>query len=258
MPGLQTFSLSGLLLALSLAGPALGKAKHSLVVFSAASAAAAVEDIAADFSRRTGVKVLVSAAASSVLARQIAAGARADIYIAASPDWMAWAREKNLILPSTRRVLMSNRLVLAAPIGSTLPDNLAQALDQAASRGRIAMGDPDHVPVGQYGEAALRHLGLWRRLQSRLARMPNSVAAIALIARREVPAGIVYATDVRLAKSIRAVAAFPRQSHPPIRYQVALIRGQDHPAGARFLAVLLGPDGQRKFKARGFEPRRAH
>ena len=250
--GLQILTLTLLLPAP--AGIVPARADEGLIVFSAASAAAAVEDIAGDYARRTGLRVRVSAAASSVLARQIAAGAQADIFIAASPEWMKWVQDRGLIEPASRRVLMSNQLVLAAPQSSALPGDLPAALIEAAASGRIAMGDPDHVPVGQYGKAALGHLGLWTRVRARLARTPNAVAAIALIARREVPAGIVYASDVRLSRAIRTVAAFPIESHPPILYQIALVQGQSNPASQKFLAALLSQAAQQKLAARGFLP----
>jgi len=234
-------------------------AAEGLIVFSAASAGNAVEEIARQYSRDTGVRVRVSSAASSVLARQIAAGALADIFIAANPLWMDWVQEHKLIAPDTRSVLMSNQLVLAVPDTSSLPAprpaDVSRALEQAAKTGRIAMGDPDHVPVGQYAKAALKNLGLWTTVQPRLARTPNAVATIALIARREVPLGIVYASDVRLSKSVRVLAAFPATSHPPIHYEVALLYRQSHPAGRLFVAALLSDAGQATFAAHGFAPR---
>ncbi len=231
-------------------------AADGLIVFSAASASAAIEEVARDFADRSGVRVRVSSAASSVLARQIAAGARADIFIAANPLWLDWVQAKKLIAPQSRAMLMSNQLVLAAVLDSPLPAELSRALNQAAKSGRIAMGNPDHVPVGQYAKAALENLGLWATVQSRLAPTPNSVASITLIARREVPAGIVYASDVRLSNSVRVIALFPASSHPPIRYEIARISSQSHPAAPLFVAALLSDKGQKTLSAHGFVRRR--
>jgi len=249
---LQTLILMTLAAATLLVAPAT--AKDGLIVFSAASAAAAVEEIAADFSKTSGLRVRVSSAASSVLARQIAAGAEADVFITANQDWMDWAEARDLIERTSIADLMSNRLVLAG--APSLPFDLAAAIRKAAEIGRIAMGDPDHVPVGQYGKAALQHLGLWETVRGRLARTPNAVAAVALIARREVAAGIVYATDVRLSQGLRIIADFPSRSYPPIRYQVALVRGPDTPGRRRLMAALLSEAGQRTFAAHGFAARR--
>lgn len=227
-------------------------AAERLVVFSAASAAAAIEEVADGFSHASGIRVLVSPGASSVHARQIAAGAEADLYVSANPNWMDWADDKGLLEENSRTTLMSNRLVLAANQRGTLAGDLVAALGQAASAGRIAMGDPDHVPVGQYGKAALVDLGIWREIRPRLARSPNAVAAISLIARGEVSAGIVYATDVRLSQAIRVVAEFPARSYPEIRYQVAVVAGRNRPASQKFIDALLSRTGQEIIESHGF------
>lgn len=247
---LQALILASLLALMTGAVPLA--AAERLVVFSAASAAAAIEEVADEFSRTSGIGVLVSPGASSIHARQIAAGARADLYISANPDWMDWANDKGLLEKKLRTTLMSNRLVLAANRRASLPGDLMTALTQAANTGRIAMGDPDHVPVGQYGKAALVRLGVWEKIRHRLARSPNAVAAVSLIARGEASAGIVYATDVRLSRAVRVVAEFPDGSYPAIRYQVAVISGRNRPATRRFLDALSSPAGQEILASHGF------
>jgi len=237
-----------------MAGTTPLRAAERLVVFSAASAAAAIGDIADEFSRSTGITVLVSPGASSVHARQIAAGAEADLYISANPNWMDWADDKHLLEVNSRTTLMSNRLVLVANKRSTLTGELLAALVQATNAGRIAMGDPGHVPVGQYGKAALEYLGIWQEIRPGLARSPNAVAAISLIARGEVSAGIVYATDVRLSNAIHVVAVFPARSHPAIRYQVAVIAGRNRPTSRKFVDALLSRGGQKILASHGFLP----
>ncbi len=211
---------------------------------------------AADAWARAGhPRPVVSFAASSALARQAMAGARADLFISADEEWMDAVAAKNMLRPGTRRDLLGNRLVLVAPLMSargSVPLGQRGALARVLGEGRLAMADPDAVPAGRYGKAALEKLGDWPSVAGRIARAENVRAALALVERRAAMLGVVYATDARASNKVRVVAVFPADSHPPIRYPIAILARSAHPDAAGFHAFLLSRRGQAIFRRHGF------
>ena len=139
--------------------------EKTLTVFAAASMKNAVDDINAEYTKRTGVKVSASYAASSALAKQMENGAPADVFASADVEWMDYVVGKKLIRDDTRTNLLGNRLVLIAPKDSKIGNvTIGQGFDLAklAGDGRIATGDVRAVPVGKYAKAALEKLGSWQ------------------------------------------------------------------------------------------------
>src|SRR5690606_18110241 len=149
--------------------------------------------------------------------RQIESGAPADIFISADEEWMDELERKGLIRAGSRKELLGNALVLIAPQG-TGPVSLDNPNDFRAilGDGRLAMADPDAVPAGRYGKAALERLGLWNMVATRIAPAENVRAALALVERGQAPLGAVYATDALASGKVQTVARFPTASHPPI------------------------------------------
>lgn len=175
---------------------------------------------------------------------QIQLGAPADLFVSANTAWMDVLEDDGLIAPDTRVTLASNRLVLIGGAGHA-PADIAATLDE----GRIAMALVDAVPAGIYGKAALQALDLWDAVADRVIQTDNVRAALAFVARGEVPLGIVYATDAAVDPSVSVIATFPADSHPRILYPAAAV----HPAKARaFLAYLTGPQAQAVFDRLGF------
>ena len=159
-------------------------------------------------------------------------------------------------MTATRISAIGNQLVLIAPTGSTAHgfDPLTATGITAAlgPKGRLAMGDPAHVPAGIYARQALEKLGLWQTVEPHLAPSSNVRAALALVARGEAPLGIVYATDARLSEQVQVLATLPAASHAPIRYPFAIIRDNDSPAARAFLAFLTSAEGLAIFRRFGF------
>lgn len=244
----------GMLAPLLAARPARAQNKD-LLVFAAASLKTALDAADAPFQRDSGTKLVVSFAASSALAKQIEAGAPADLFISADRDWMDYLAERRLIKPGTRTDLVGNRLVLIAPRDSTLQLTIGPAFPLAAAlgpEGRLAMGDPAAVPVGLYGKAALEKLGVWPSVAARVAPAENVRAALALVSRGEAPLGIVYRTDAAADPGVRIVAIFPEDSHPPIVYPAAIVATSTNEAAAAYLAYLKSPAARPFFEAQGF------
>jgi molybdate transport system substrate-binding protein len=217
-------------------------------------AAASLTDVLPAILRAAGhADVRYSFASSSVLARQIEQGAPAHVFVSADEPWMDYLQQRGLLEAGTRRNFAGNRLVAvragAAPLSA--PEETAHALRAALAGGRIATGDPAHVPVGRYAEAALKALGLWADAAPRLVRAENVRSALAFVERGEADSGIVYATDAALAPRVQAAARFPRSSHPPIRYPAALVARAVAGAGPVFQA-LFTPAAQALLRDAGF------
>lgn len=250
-------AFAGLLLAAS-AVAASPVAAEPVTVFAAASTGAALEDVARLYERQGGGNVAIVTAATSSLARQIAAGAPADLFLSALPLWMDFVEKRGYSAPATRRALLGNTLVLVAPRdsrpGLEIDLDIAPGFPLAAAIGdsRLVMGDPDHVPAGIYGKQALVALGVWPDLSRRVVRAGDVVAALAFVAHGEVAAGIVYETDAARTENVRIVGRFPADSHAPIRYDLALIPERAGDAPRRFYDFLLSPAAGAVFERYGF------
>jgi molybdate transport system substrate-binding protein len=228
-----------------------------LIVFAAASTTNAIRELAALYETRAGVRITSSLAASSTLAKQIEAGAPADIFLSANPRWMDHLEAAGLLVDGTRHDLLGNRVVLIAPTASPLESvqinaqlNLSALL---GTDGRLAMGDPAHVPAGLYGRQALESLGLWLSVADRIAPMGDVRAALTMVERGETPLGIVYATDAAISDRVKILGTFPVDTHPPVVYPIARLRESNaEPAGA-FLRFLQSSDAEAIFLKYGFE-----
>ncbi len=199
-------------------------AQNSITVFAAASMRNALDDVDAAFTKKTGVKVVASYAASSALAKQIEQGAPADIFISADLKWMKYLDDKTLVAPATQVNLLGNSLVLIAPATSKLGHiDIKQGFDIAKLAGddRIAVADTKAVPAGLYAKAALTSLGAWQAAEPKLAQAENVRATLAYVARGETPLGIVYSTDAKIEPKVKIIGTFPVGSHPAITYPVA-------------------------------------
>lgn len=253
-PLLRSFSAL-LLIAVSLA-PTAARAQDDagLTVFAAASLKEALDEAAAAYRKQTGVPVRVSYAASSALARQIEQGAPADVFFSADLEWMDYLQQRNRLDVATRRSLLGNRLVLIAPRASKAQVDLRRpaTLLAALGDGRLAVGQTRTVPAGKYAKASLESLSLWNGVRPRLAESESVRAALMLVARGETPLGIVYASDAKAEPGVRVVATFPEDSHPPIVYPVAALRGARAAQAARFVQWLASPAADALFTKRGF------
>jgi molybdate transport system substrate-binding protein len=233
--------------------PAFPQVKEPLV-FAAASLKTALDEVAAQWQRESGKKVVVSYAASNTLIKQIEQGAPADIFISADLDWMDYGQQKNLINPQTRFNLLSNRIVLIAPKDATLTLNITRGFDLASALkgGRLAMANVNSVPAGKYGKAALENLGAWDGVKDKIAQAENVRAALALVSLREAPLGIVYQTDAASDPSVKIVATFPEDSHPPIIYPIALTKSSTNPDARAFLRYIGSAAARPAFEREGF------
>ena len=226
-----------------------------VTLFAAASLTDAMEAVAGAYQAGGGEAPRFSFAASSTLARQIEAGAPADIYLSAHSAWMNRLEERGLLEPGTRQDLLANSLVLIGAPGREWPKNGedVEALPALLKDGeRLVMGDPAHVPAGIYAHGALRSLGLWEELQNRLVFASDVRGALALVERGEAALGIVYATDAAIAPGVVRLGAFPAESHAAIRYPAARVADAQGDGAAAFYDFLFSPEAAEIFRRFGF------
>ena len=250
-PAIRRFLPALASLALLMAQPALAQGAGP-TVFAASSLTDAMKAVAAAYETKTGTKVVLSFGASNTLAQQIDQGAAADIYMSADTDWMDFLQKNNRIAVDTRHNLLGNRLVLIGGAQSK-PLTVAPKFDLAGALagGRLALADPNSVPAGKYGKAALTALGVWDSVADKVAPAENVRVALTYVSRGESPYGIVYETDAKVDPGVHVVATFPENSHPPIVYPAALTRTATARAKG-FLAFLSGPEAKAIFEKAGF------
>lgn len=247
--------LTSAFLALAMAVvPACAIAEERLVVFAAASLKTALDGAAAAFHAQGGPEVAISYGGSLGLARQIVAGAPADLFASADEASMDAAAKAGAIRDASRVDLLRNRLVVVAPKAATI-DALAlepAAMAKAIGAGRLATGEVNTVPVGEYAKASLTKLGLWDVVEPHLAMTSDVRTALAFVARGEATLGIVYATDAAAEPAVKIVATLSDDSHPPILYPFALTAASRNPAAAAFFAYLKSEAGRAFFARQGF------
>lgn len=231
--------------------PGLSRAAE-LTVFAAASLSDALKEIAAKYEPASGDKLTFNLAASSVLARQIKEGAPADLFFSADEAKMDDLAKAGLIVPASRRSLLSNSLVIVVPAGSTLKIDSAADLAQPKVA-RLALAEPQTVPAGIYAKAYLQKLGLWESVAAKVIPTENVRACLAAVESANVDAGIVYKTDALISKKVQVAVEIPAAEGPAISYPLAVIKGAKQPdAAASFVAYLSSPDVKSVFAKYGF------
>ena len=230
-------------------------ASAKVTVFAAASMTDALQQVAKDYAKQNPKnEVVFSFASSSTLAKQVEEGAPADIFVSASNKWMKYLSEKDLTVKETEKVLVGNDLVLIAPVKSAVNsvDIAKGEWINALKDSYLSVGDPAHVPAGQYAEEALTKLNLWDKVQERLARAKDVRGALALVERAEVPYGIVYSTDAKVSQQVKTVAVFPADSHKPVVYPVSILKDHDNTDSRDFLKYLESDAAKKVLVGYGF------
>jgi molybdate transport system substrate-binding protein len=225
-------------------------------VLAAASLQESMTAAADAWAAKGHVRPTISFAASSALARQVEAGATADLFVSADEDWMNELAKRRLIVPASRETFLGNRLVVAAAAGTTvrIPSRPPAALARVLTEGPLAMADTP-VPAGRYGQQALEALGVWKQVAPRVVRAENVRATLALVERGAAPLGIVYATDAKASTRVRIAGVFPASTHPAITYPIARLTTSRNPEAEAFRRFLTSRQGKAIFVRYGFSAR---
>lgn len=227
------------------------QAGDRLLVFAAASLKDGLDDIATLWREAGRGEAAISYAGTSSLAKQIEAGAPADILFAADDAWMTYLEDRALVRPESRGHVVTNALV-AIVGGGAFPGAVPPVAQVLIGADRIAVADTEAVPAGRYARAALISLGLWDRVRGKLVQTENVRMALALVARREVPVGIVYRSDATAESRVTILTTFPPETHPPIAYPAAVLVSSRHRDAAAFLDFARSADTRAVWVRHGF------
>lgn len=224
-----------------------------LVVSAAASLTNAFKEVAQGYEKEhAGTKVILNFGASDVLLQQIVKGAPADVFASADQKAMDKAVEEKAVKPASRVDFAANQVVLIVPADSKANITTLKDLTRDDVK-RIAYGNPASVPVGRYTQGALEAAGLWSAVQAKSVLAQNVRQSLDYVARGEVDAGFVFATDAAImADKVKVAVRVPSQT--PVTYPIAVTTRE---AAAReaesFVAYVLSPAGQAILSRYGFQ-----
>jgi molybdate transport system substrate-binding protein len=249
---LATLFIVSLALMLSMVSAGRAFAAEELIVSAASSLTNAFQDLGKKFeSKNPGVMVICNFAASGPLLQQIEQGAPVDVFASADQKTMDQAQEKHLIVDDSRRNFAGNELVLAVPKGSKLPIKSPGDLT-GKEVSKIAVGKPETVPVGRYTQEALTNYSLWETLAPKFIYGDSVRQVLDYVARAEVDAGFVFATDAAVFKDKVDVVSVV-EKHKPIVYPIAVISSsQRKELARRFLDFTVGGEGREVLSRYGF------
>ncbi|MFT7582337.1 MAG: molybdate transport system substrate-binding protein, partial [Myxococcota bacterium] len=226
---------------------------YGVTVYAASSMRPTLDRIGEAYTASTKVPVRIVYGASSTMARQIQAGAPADVFVSADSEWVTWLAARAHLRLATIRSVAWNSLVLVAPVDAPFAWSPGEAL-ATTFEGRIALGDPAHVPAGRYAKAALTSLAQWDPIKARILPAANVRAALRFVETGAVPAAVVYATDAVSNPRVIVVAPIPPSSHPSVHYDAAATRRPgDGELGTAFVTWLAGDVARRHLDAAGFQ-----
>jgi molybdate transport system substrate-binding protein len=222
---------------------------EDLTIFCAASLTEVMEDAAASYTEKTGIRVNINAASSGTLARQLDLGAKGDLFISASEHWMNHHLEN--CAASASSPFLKNRLVLIAPAASLLKVEIWEEFNlPVVFAGLFSMGDPDHVPAGKYAFEVLEYYGWSGTMTHRILPASNARAALAMVELGECELGLVYASDYMASSKVKLLGVVPEESHTPITYYISLEEGS--PAEDLYQFLLYDSEIQALYKQKGF------
>jgi len=223
-----------------------------LTVQAAASLTDVMKAIAKAYEKESGDRLVLVFGASSMLARQIAAGAPADLFLSADDAKMDALEKKGLLQEGTRRTLLSNTLVIV--VAAEAKTNLSSVSDLTKPEYKaIGMAEPKTVPAGLYANEYLQKRGLWDALQHKIVPTDSVRSALAAVASGNVEAAFVYKTDAVNSKKVRIAIEIPAAEGPRISYPLAVMKSSRQSDRAKKLAeYLVGPAAQQLFEEFGF------
>lgn len=223
------------------------------VILAAASLQGALDEVADAWTAKGHPRPIISYAGTPSLARQVEAGAPADIILTADEQWMDALEQKQHLLPDTRRALLGNTLVLVGKIdGDQAQPVIPASVIASLGTERLAMAAPDSVPAGRYGKEALQSLDLWETVKDRIAPTENVRAAAALVERGEAPLALIYESDLIASDKLIRVADIPPDAQPAIRYPMALLKTASHADAQGFADFLASREAEAIFVRHAF------
>jgi len=246
--------LPGIILALASLAAAAPESRPApeIMVYAATSLRDVLQEMTPACEKATAVHLVFNFGASNDLARQIEAAHKADVFFSADESWMDKVATAGLVDATSRRVLLSNRLVVVGAPDVSYPVGSAADLARAPAK-FISLANPDAVPAGKYAKAWLESQGQWAAVQPRVLPGVDVRAALAAVQAGAAELGIVYSTDAALAPQLRVLYTVPDDEGPRIRYVVAALQDRPHLEAARaVVAWTAGAEARAVFQRFGF------
>ena len=230
-------------------------AAEKVTIYAAASTTDMLNEVIALYNKAGG-DVVPSYASSGSLARQIEQDAPAAIFVSANQEWMDYLEEKGFVEKTDRSDWLGNILVLVAPADSKSTFKFAgkKTLIKELGKDKLSMGDPNHVPAGQYAKEAFEKLGLWKDLEPKVILADNVRVALMYVARGETPLGVVFGSDAVASKDIKVLDEFPADSYGTISYPIGFIKGKKTAEAEKFYMFLQTDEVKEIVKKYGFAP----
>lgn len=229
--------------------------KEKVLIFAAASAIEAVNELIAEYKKTSKTEFAASYAGSGTLAKQIVdGGAEANIFISADTCSMETLEKADKIEKGTKFLFGKNSLVLVASPKAAAPINKPDDLIQALGAGKLAMGDPNYVPAGRYAADALKYYKIYNILNNnkKLALYSDVRQALNSVEMAQADYGIVYKTDTGRLKKAGIAYTFDAKSHAPIEYPACVIAGKNTPDTKAFIKFMQSRKGKEIIKQYGF------
>ena len=211
----------------------------------------ALDEIGAAYKAKSGSGIVASYAATGTLAKQIEAGAPADVFISADETWMDYLAAKKLVKDATRQDIAGNTLVVVKARDAAI-DVKIEKLAEALGQEKLALADVKSVPAGKYAKAALEKLGEWATVEPNVVMQDNVRAALSLVAKGEAKLGIVYGSDARVEPKVAVAAIFAEDTHAPILYPAAVVAASGNNEAEKFVTFLRGPEAEAILLKDGF------
>jgi len=227
-------------------GPLLAE---EIVLFAASSLTDVLREIGKAYEAASGHELVVNLGASSDLARQIKAGAPADVFFSADPAQMDGLERAGLVNAADRIDLLSNALVVVVPADSKAA---LGSIDGLRGMRRIALANPEAVPAGVYAQTYLQSVGLWDELKDKVVPLLDVRAALAAVESGHADAGIVYRTDAALSRRVRVALEVPREQGPRIVYVLAPLAATRKTAARDLVRFLVSDPARATYQKHGF------
>lgn len=241
---------------LMFAGSSSLYSKEKIYIYAAASTTDVVKELIDSYKKgaKSRAEFVTSFGSSGDLARQIEAGADANIFISADTRWAKYLDKKKLVEKNTTANFASNALVLVASPKADIKKKLPDQLFEAIGEGYLAMGDPRPVPAGKYGQEALTNLRLWDKISGakKIAFYPDVRKVLNAVETSQADFGIVYKTDAKMSSRVKVVYTFKKETHSPIDYPVCAISGKNNGEAAAFLKFLKKKESKKIIEKYGF------
>lgn len=234
---------------------AYGETKQELTISAAASLTESLAEIGQLFEASyPGTKLYFNFGASGILQKQIEKGSPVDVFVSASPKQIDTLQAKGLLYNYTRTNILTNEIALVIPANATYRVEKFEDLSSGDVKW-LAIGNPDTVPVGQYSQETLKKLGLWKQVAPKSVYGESVRQVLHYVERGEVSAGIVFVSDLTVAKGVKIAAIAPDGSHSPIVYPAVVVKSSSNKELAtEFIKYLKSDEAKKVFEKYGFKP----